>query len=197
MTSMPEQDPFVSLWQSASQPDTRNLVRELKHLHRLHRRQNRVILTIVCGIAFLLVFEELTGRLPSHGLISVIWVAGVISGVVWNRRARINRLDGMSSNTAGLLKAMISHAKRDLFVARCLYGGVPFGAIVGYFALLWVGVGSPQLVRTGHPLLHMVQTGAGIAALALMMGAGIALARSRSRQVRELTDKLEAAEMDM
>ena len=172
-------------------------VRELKHLHRLHRRQNRVILTIVCGIAFLLVFEELTGRLPSYGLISAIWIAGVICGVVWNRRARINRLDGMSSNTAGLLKAMISHAKRDLFVARCLYGGVPFGAIVGYFALLWVGVGSPQLVRTGHPLLHMVQTGAGIAALALMMGAGIALARSRSRQVRELTDKLEAAEMDM
>ncbi len=67
MRSMPDQDPFVSLWQSAPQPDTRNLVDDLERLHRLHRRQNRTVLAIVCGVAFLFVFEEVTGRLSSYG----------------------------------------------------------------------------------------------------------------------------------
>ena len=197
MTSMPGDDPLVSLWQSAPGPDTRDLVQDLQRLNRLHRQHNRSVLAIVCGFALLLVFEEATGRVASHGILSAIWIAVVVCGVVWQRRTRCNRLDALTMDTVRLLKAMISRAKRDLFVARCLYAGVPLGAAVGYVVSRLAGFGSPESERAAHPGLDMLQTGAGLAALIAMMIVGVVLARSRSVQVRELSEKLRAIETDV
>ena len=66
MTSQPPQDPLIALWQTTPKPDTSHLLPQLERLNRLHRRLNRTVLAIVCGIDILLMFEEATGRLPSH-----------------------------------------------------------------------------------------------------------------------------------
>ena len=197
MTSMPPNDPLVSLWKTAPEPDTQHLMQDLQRLNRLHQRHSRTVLAILCGIAALLVFEEATGRLASHGFLSVIWIAGVVAGVVWQRRARCNRLDALTMDTVRLLKAMIARATRDLFVARCLYAGVPGGAVVGYVVSRLAGIGGSGPARAVHPHLEMVQTGAGVAALIVMMVSGVILARSRSVQVRELNEKLRAIESDL
>ena len=197
MTSMPPHDPLVSLWQTAPKPNTQHLMQDLQRLNRLHRRHNRSVLAIVCGIAALLVFEEATGRLASHGIVSAIWIAGVVAGLVWQRRARCSQLDALTPDTVRLLKAMIVRAKSDLFVARCLYAGVPLGAAVGYVVSKSAGIGASESGRAAHPHLEMVQTGAGVAALIVMMVVGVILARSRSVQVRELSEKLKAIETEL
>jgi hypothetical protein len=50
-----------------------------------------------------------------------------------------------------------------------------------------LGAASPAIV---HPRLHLIQTGAAIAALVAMMVTGVILARSRGLQVQELGEKL-------
>jgi hypothetical protein len=197
MTSMPPHDPIVSLWQTAPKSDTRYLVQDLQRLNRLHQRHNRSVLTIMCGIAVLLVFEEATGRLASHGILSGLWIAGVVAGLVWQRRARCRQLDALTLDTVRLLKAMIARAKNDLFVARCLYAGVPLGAAVGYVVSKFVGIGASESGIAAHPHLEMAQTGAGVAALIVMMVVGVILARSRRVQVRELSEKLKAIETEL
>jgi hypothetical protein len=202
MTSMPEHDPLVSLWQTAPKPDTQHLVQDLQRLNRLHQRLDRTVLAIMCGVAILLIFEEATGRTGSRGLLSLGFIAVVVVGVLWKRRARCSRLDALTMGTISLLKAMIKRAKKDLFIARCLYAGVPLGATVGYLVSNFVGIGASSHWRAAHSHLDhshldMVQTVADVAVLIVMIVAGFILARSRSVQVRELNEKLRAIESDL
>jgi hypothetical protein len=169
----------------------------LQRLNRLHRRLNRTVLAIVCGIDILLIFEEATGRVPSHGILSVIWTLGLVIGLIFHRRARCNRSDALTLDTVSLLKSMIARAKSDLFVARCLYVGVPCGAVAGYIVMKLAGIGAPPLANGISPHLRTIQTGAGIAALIVMMAAGAILARSRHLQVHELSDKLRSIADDL
>jgi hypothetical protein len=196
MTSLPPQDPFIALWQTIPKPDTGHLLQEVQRFNRLHHRLNRTVLAIMCGIGILLIFEEATRRVPSHGILSGIWILGLVIGLVYHRRARCNRFDALTLDTVSLLKSMIARAKRDLFVARCLYAGVPCGALAGYIAMRLAGngVSSPAGIS---PQLRTIQTGAGIAALIIMMTAGAILARSRRVQVQELSDKLRSITGDL
>jgi hypothetical protein len=196
MTSLPPKDPLIALWQTTPEPDTGNLLQGVERLNRLHQRLNRTVLAIVCGIAILLVFEEATGRIASHGFLSGIWILGLVIGLVYHRRARCNRFDVLNLDTVSLLKSMIARAKRDLFVARCLYAGVPCGAIAGYITTTLAGIGG----SSGNgisPQLRVIQTGAGIAALIIMILAGAILAHSRRLQVQELNDKLKSITCDL
>src|ERR1019366_9307669 len=101
----------------------------------------------MCGISLLLIFEEATGRVATHGTLSVIWILGLVMGVVWHRRARCNRSAALTLDTVNLLKSMIARAKSDLFVARCLYVGVPCGAVAGYIVMKLAGIGAPPLAN--------------------------------------------------
>jgi hypothetical protein len=197
MTSLPPDDPLVALWQTAPKPDTHKLMKDLQRLNRLHRRFNRSVLVILCGIAILLVFEETTGRVTSHGILSAIWILGLVIGVVWRRRARCNRSDALTLDTVSLLKLMIARAKSDLFVARCLYAGVPCGAVAGFVVAKLAGIGASPPANAAHPYLHLIQTGAGMAALIAMMVTGAILARSRRLQVQQLSQKLRLIKTDL
>jgi hypothetical protein len=136
----PPVDPLVALWQTAPKPDSHQLLQELQRLNRLHQRLNRSVLAIVCGIAILLIFEEASSRITSHGILSAIWTLGLVIGVVRHRRARCNRSDSLALDTVSLLESMIARAKSDLFIARCLYAGVPCGAVAGYIVTTLAGV---------------------------------------------------------
>jgi hypothetical protein len=197
MTSLPPHDPLVALWQTAPKPDTQNLLHDLQRLNRLHQRHNRSIWAIVCGIAILLIFEEATGRLASHGILSAIWILGLGIGLFLQGRARCNRVDALTLDTVSLLRFMIARAKKDLFVARCLYAGVPCGAVVGFITSKLAGIGASPSAQAAGPRLNMIQTGAGIAAIIAMMVTGVILARSRHLQVQELTEKLRSINADL
>ena len=67
---------------------------------------------------------------------------------------------------------------------------MPCGAVAGYIAMKLAGIGTPPLANGISPRLRTIQTGAGIAALIVMMAAGAIPARSRRLQVQELGDKL-------
>jgi len=197
MTSTPPHDPLVALWHTAPEPDTHQLLQDLERFKRLHQRLNRSLLAILGGIAILLLFEEATGRIASHGILSAIWIGGVVIGAWWHRRARCNRIDALTLDTVNLLKAMIARAKNDLFVARCLYAGVPLGAGVSFSVLKFTGVDASPAAKDIKPGLEMIQTGAGVAALIIMIVIGVVLARSRSLQVRALNEKLISFETDL
>ena len=92
---------------------------------------------------------------------------------------------------------MIARAKRDLFVARCLYAGVPCVAVAGYIAMTLAGFGAASRAAVSVHICARFETGAGIAALIVMMAAGIILARSRRVQVQELSDKLRSITEDL
>jgi len=196
MTSLPAHDPLVALWQTAPKPDTHRLLQDLQRLDRLHQRLNRSIWAIVCGIAVLLIFEEATGRVASHGVLSGIWILGLIIGVAWQRRARFKRSDALTLDTVRLLEFMIARARSDLFVARCLYAGVPCGAVAGFVVADLAGLGASPWAKAVTPGLHILQTGAGIAALVIMIVVGVILARSRRLQVQALSDKLRSIQAD-
>jgi hypothetical protein len=197
MSFLPPHDPLVTLWQTAPKPGTHHLLQDLQRLNRLHRRLNRSVFAIVCGIAILLIFEEATGRVASHGILSAIWTLGLVIGVAWRRRARCSRSDALTLDTVSLLKSMIARARNDLFVARCLYAGAPCGAVAGFVVAKLAGIGASPSAKAAPPHLHLIQTGAGIAALVVMMVAGAILARSRRLQVQELSEKLKSIEVDL
>jgi hypothetical protein len=197
MTSSPPHDPLVTLWQTAPKPDAQHLVRDLQRSNRLHQRLNRTVLAILCGISLLLIFEEATGRVATHGGLSAIWIVGLVIGVIWQRRARCNRSDALILDTTSLLKFMIARAKSDLFVARCLYAGVPCGAVVGLFVAKLAGFGASPSAGALHPHLHSIQSGAGMAALLAMMVTGAILARARHLQVQQLSEKLRLIEAEL
>ena len=197
MTSLPAHDPLVALWQTAPNPDAHHLLQDVQRMHQLHRRLDRSVWAIVCGVAVLLIFEEATGRIASHGVLSVIWTVGLAIGVVWRRRNRFCRSDALTFDTVSLLKALIARAKSDLFVARCLYAGVPCGAVVGFVVADFAGLSASPWGNAANPRLHLLQAGAGIAALVTMMAVGFILARSRRLQVRALGDKLRSIEAEL
>jgi hypothetical protein len=197
MTSLPPQDPLVALWQTTPKPDTQHLLQDLQYTNGMHQRLNRTVFAILCGISLLLIFEEATGRVATHGMLPAIWILGLVIGGVWHRRARCNRSDALTLNTVGLLKFMIARTKSDLFVARCLYAGVPSGAVAGFFAVKFAGGSGSPSASAAHAHLHLIQTGAGVTALVAMMLAGVILAHSRSVQVRDLRKKLESIESDV
>jgi hypothetical protein len=197
MTSLPPRDPLATLWQTAPKLDTQHLLQDLQRLNRLHQRLNRSVIAIVCGIAILLIFEEATGRVTSYGMLSAIWILGLLIGAVWHRRARRKRSDALTLDTVSLLKFMIARAKSDLFVARCLYAGVPCGAVAGLVVAKLAGVGAAPSAKAVDPRLHLIQTGAGVGALIVMMVAGAILARSRRLQVQDLGEKLKSIKADL
>ena len=197
MTTLPPHDPLVTLWQTAPKPDTQHLLQDLKRLNRLHQRLNRIVFAILCGISLLLIFEEATGRVATHGTLSVIWILGLVMGTVWHRRARCNRSAALTLDTVNLLKSMIARAKSDLFVARCLYAGVPCGAVVGVLVVKLAGTSAAPSAIAVHAHLHLIQTGAGVAALIVMMVSGAILARSRHLQVQQLSKKLRLITADL
>jgi hypothetical protein len=197
MTSFPPNDPLIDLWQTAPKPDPQNLLRDLERLKRLHLRLNRSVLAILVGFSLLLIFEEASSRIATRGVLSVAWILSLVIGAVWQRRARCRRLDALTLDTISLLKSMLARAKSDLFIARCLYAGVPLGALAGFLALKLAGIGASPSAKAIDPRLHMLQTGAGVAVLIAMMVAGIVLERSRRLQVHELSEKLKGIEADL
>src|ERR1700722_7257064 len=197
MTSLPPQDPLVTLWQTTPKPNTRDLLLDLQRVNRLHQRLNRSVFALMGGISLLIVFEEATGRVTTHGALSAIWILGVAIGVAWRRRTRCNRSDAFASDTVSLLKFLIARAKSDMLIARCLYAGVPGGALVGFIVSRVTGIGASPAAVAAHPRLHLIQTAAGIAALIIMMATGAVLARSRRLQVQEFSEKLKSMEGDV
>ena len=197
MTSMSPHDPLVTLWQTTPKPDTQHLVQDLQRLNRLHRRLNRSVFAIMCATSFLLIVAEATGRVTTHGMLSAIWILGLVLGMVWRWRARCNRSDALTLDTVSLLESMIARAKSDLLVARCLYAGVPCGSVVGFFVAKLAGISASPSAIAVHARLHLIQTGAGISTLIAMVVTGAILARSRHLQVQELSEKLRLIEADL
>jgi hypothetical protein len=197
MTSSPQSDPFIALWQTAPKPDTHHLANDVQRLNRLHQRLNRSILAILCGIAVLLAFEEATGRLASRGILSVAWTLAVVIVVARHRRARCNRFEALTLDTVSLLNSMIARAKSDLSLARRLYIGTPCGAVLGGLVMKLISAGSPPSAPSPHSGLQLIQTGAGIVTLIVMIVTGLILARSRNLQVKELSEKLKLIEADL
>jgi len=86
MTSLPPPDPLAALWQTAPKSDTSSLLQNLQHLNRRHQRLYRLVFTILCGTGLLLIFDAVTERSMTHAALSVIWILGLVLGVVWYRR---------------------------------------------------------------------------------------------------------------
>jgi hypothetical protein len=191
MNSSPSNDPLVALWQTAPKPDTQHLVQDLQRLKRMHRRLGRTVFAMLCGVTVLLIVAEAAGRIATHGTLSVVWILGLVIGIAWRRRARCNRIDAFTLDTVSLLKFMLARAKSDLFIARCLYAGVPVGALVGALVAKIVGTGASP---AAHSQLDLILTGGGVAALIMMVAAGVILARSRRTQVKALGEKLRSVE---
>src|SRR5579875_3771463 len=188
MNCTPSNDPLVALWQSAPTPDPDRLMRDLQRLQRMHRRLIGVIGGLLSGVTLLLVLAEMTGHPATHGILSATWILGLTIGTVWQWRARCSRIDALTLDTIRSLKWMLGRAKRDLMLARCLYAGVPCGALIGTFVskLLHQGASPEAALRPAVPILSV----AGLAVLLFMMAAGFVLARSRRFEVKRLADKL-------
>ena len=194
MSSSPSPDPLVSLWQTAPKPDTQHLLQDLQRLKQMHRLLERVVLAILGGVSLLLILAEATGRIVTYGILSVIWILGLAIGVAWQRRARRKRIDALAFDTVSLLRFMLARAKSDLFIARCLYAGVPCGALVGTVVANILGIGASPAAIAVHPALHLILTRAGMAVLIIMVVTGIILERSRRLQVKALREKLRSVE---
>jgi len=197
MTSLPPPDPLAALWQTAPKSDTSSLLQNLQHLNRRHQRLYRLVFTILCGTGLLLIFDAVTERSMTHAALSVIWILGLVLGVVWYRRARCNRAEAITFDTVRLLRFMIARAKKDLRIARCLYAGAPCGAVAGFIIARLTGFGaSPNAIAVSRQV-HLIRTGAAVATLITMMMIGLIVARDRRLQVQELTEKLRSIQDDM
>jgi hypothetical protein len=194
MTSLPPQDPLAALWQTATKSDTSSLLQNLQHLNRRHQRLYRLVFTILCGTGLLLIFDAVTERSMTHGALSAICL---VLGVIWYRRARCNRADAITFDTVHLLRFMIARAKKDLRIARCLYAGAPCGAVAGFIIARLAGFGTSPNAIAVSTQVHLIRTGAAIAALTTMMMIGLIVARDRRLQVQELTEKLRSIQDDM
>ncbi|WP_321477700.1 hypothetical protein [uncultured Paludibaculum sp.] len=190
MTPQPPRDPLIALWQTTPAPDTSHLLRDLERLKQLHQRLNRTIMAILLGFDLLLVFEEATGRLRSHGILSTLWTLGLALGLIYHRRTHCAPVNPLTLDMVSLLKNMIVRAKRDLLLARSLYLGAPIGAIIVYLVTRLAGISTSPLAIGAVPRLHAVQTAAGVAAILAMMVAGILLEHARRTQVQDLSRKL-------
>ncbi|MEO8593410.1 MAG: hypothetical protein ABI759_08810 [Candidatus Solibacter sp.] len=194
MNSSPSPDPLVALWRTAPKPDTQHLLQDLHRLRRMHQRLERMVVAMLCAVSVLLILAEATGRIATHGILSVIWMLGLAIGVARQKFARHDRIDALALDTVSLLKYMLARAKSDLFIARCLYAGVPCGALVGTLAAKIIGIGASRAAIAAHPQLQPILTYAGLAVLIIMVVTGVILARSRRLQVKALTEKLRSVE---
>ena len=197
MTPFTSRDPLVALWQTAPTPDPQHLLQDLQRLDRLHRRLTWTVFATLSAVSLLLIFEEATRNIPTPGWLSGVWVFTLVLGRVWHRRARCNRSDALALATVSLLRSMIARAKSDLTIARCLYAGVPCGALLGFLLMGRLGINpSPRaLVTEGR--FHLIPLVCGVAILAAMMIAGAVMTRSRRRQIQELERKLRLIETDL
>ena len=196
MNTAPSNDRLVALWQTAPPPDPHRLIRDLQRLQRMHRRLIRVVAGLLAGVSLLLMLAEATGRPATHGILSAIWILGLTIGTAWRWRARCSRIDAVTLDTVNSLKWMLGRAKRDLLLARCLYAGVPCGALTGAFVSnLLRHAASPEaaLRPASHPILSV----AGLSVLLLMMAAGFVLAWSRRSEVKRLAERLRSAEVGL
>ncbi|QOY90909.1 hypothetical protein [Paludibaculum fermentans] len=192
MTPQTPSDPLIALWQTTPAADTSHLLSELERLKHLHLRLRRTLVAILCAFDILLIFEEATGRLSSYGILSALWTLGLALGVIYRRRQQNSLASLVTRDMVSLLRQMIVRAKRDLFLARCLYVGAPLGAIIAYLAAKAAGLGASSQASVVSPRLHALQTGAGVAAILAMMLAGLLLERARRAQVQHLGSKLQA-----
>ncbi len=188
-----ESDPFVALWLAAPQTESPSLLAAVKRADAAHRRLNLTIVTVLGGIAVLLSFEEATGRLASHGLLTAVWSLGLVLGILWHRRARGRLAGALIGDTTSLLGFVIRRARRGLFLARCLYAGTPLGALAGLVVTNAMGGGG----RMVSPGLAFVQTAAGVAALGLMIACGLVLARFQARHLAALEATLKEMARDV
>ena len=196
MNTAPSNDRLVALWQTAPPPDPHRLIRDLQRLQRMHRRLIRVVAGLLAGVSLLLMLAEATGRPATHGILSAIWILGLTIGTAWRWRARCSRIDAVTLDTVNSLKWMLGRAKRDLLLARCLYAGVPCGALTGAVVsnLLRHGSSPEAALRpASHPILSV----AGLSVLLLMMAAGFVLAWSRRSEVKRLAERLRSAEVGL
>ncbi len=190
-------DPLVKLWQTALKPDTHHLLQDLQRFKHKHQQMKRSVFAILSAVSMLLIVAEVTGHIATRGALSVIWILGLMIGMMWQRRVRCNRIDALSLDTVSLLKIMLSKAQTDLFLARCLYAGVPGGALVGTFVTKIMQNGVSSAPVGNHPEVQRILTGAGAAILLVMVVTGIVLARSRWLQVRMLSEKLRSVEAEL
>jgi hypothetical protein len=197
MTDLPASDPFVALWQTAPKPDTRQLLQDLRRQDRMHRLFHRVLVTIVGAVSLLLLLAEITGRVATHGWLSASWILCLAAGLIWRYGTRCQHSGDLNVDTVTLLKSSIRQAQKDLFLARCLYAGVPCGAACGFLVMHLAAQLGPALTLAIDPRVRMIQTGAGIIALISMMVTGAVLARSRRIQARQLSEKLKSIESDL
>lgn len=185
-------DPLVALWQTAQRPDLGSLFQHIEHHRLMHRRFGKILVTIIGATSLLLILEEATGRLATHGWLSAAWLSCLGVGLVWRRRARCQRDGILNMDTVSLLKSALKQAKQDLFLARCLYAGVPCGAACG-FLFMHFSANHPSIPQTAiEPTIRTIQTVAGVVVLSTMIIAGLALARARRTQVRTLGETLNA-----
>lgn len=182
-------DPFTALWQAAPKPDTQQLLRVIAKQRRLHWRLNATLAAILTSVTVLLVSVEMTARLATHGWLSGAWLGCLAVGLLWRYRAQCRRVDMADKNTVDLLRSMARQAGTDLFLARCLWAGVPIGAMLGALGMRSLSL-RPEPVAA--PGLSLVQTVAAMTILGGMILAGLLLARSRKVQLRELNEKLKS-----
>ncbi len=193
MSELPEIDPFAKLWQSAPEPDTAQLMADIRRLQKTHQWHNRVLVGILCATAGLLVFGAACVGAVGLWIAAALWIA-FVAGAIGYERARCRATDALDLDTVSLLKRMIKRARRGLTQARRMYIGVPIAAGVS-----WIGtrVFLPHLGAGGHalaPWLAAIYTAASFAMLAGMVVAGLVLARARRLQLQELSEKLRSFE---
>jgi hypothetical protein len=152
---------------------------------------------IVCGTSLLLILEEATGRIATHGWLSASWIACLIAGVIWRYATRCHYSDVIDMDTVSLLRRSIRQARKDLFLARCLYAGVPCGALGGFLLMQLTLRHTSALTLVTDPTIRLIQAAAGIAALLAMMITGAVLARSRRQLARKLGENLRSLEIDL
>ena len=197
MTPQPPRDPLAALWQTAPKSDTSSLLQDLQRQNRHHQRLYWIVFVILCGTALLLVFDAVTERSITHGALCVMWILGLAFGVAWHRRARCNRAEAITFDTVRLLRFMIARAKKDLRIARCLYAGAPCGAVAGFIMARLTGFGTLPNAIAVSPQVHLIRTGAAVAALITMVVIGLIVARDRRLQVQELREKLRSIQEEM
>lgn len=186
-------DPFAQLWQSAPKPDTRQLMLDVRRLQTVHQWHNRILILILGATALLLVFGAVTVQSRSLWIVSALWIA-FVAGAIWYQRVRCRANDALDLDTVSLLKRMIQRARRGLTQARRLYVGVPLAAAA---SAVVTRILLPNLASGGHalhPWLAVTFTALSLVMLAVMVVAGLVLARARKRQLLELTETLQSFE---
>jgi hypothetical protein len=194
---LPPQDPIVALWQTAPKNDSLHLLQDLQRQDRMHRVLRRTVGTIVAGVSILLALEEIAGRIATHGWLSASWLVCLAAGLIWRYSTRCERSGVLDLDTVTLLKSSVRQAQKDLLLARCLYAGVPCGAVSGFLLMQFAARHDSVLTLAVNPTIRMIQTGAGIFALLAMMLTGAVLARSRRTQARELGEILKSMQSDL